>query len=456
MLSRGLAFLLGVRFDMEPLFYFIQHIDVLLLREDLLRSLWLLHGQPPLYNLYLGIGARLPRGVDFLYYRYSYLAMGAFSASCVWILARDMNIHRAGRIVVTALWILSPVAIIYENFLFYTYPVQALLLASFVCVSTWLRTSRLRWAMAACGMWSVIVLSRTLFHPLWYVAMTGLLVVLSAKRKPAAIMGGAFLLPVLLWCLKNALVFGFFGTGSWLGMSLARGTVMELDPAERVALVESGDLSPASLVQPLAPQRLYEQVLPPRDPWGHPLLDDEVKSDGHTNNNTLVHLEASRLHRDDALYIIRTHPTLYLQTVFNAWQRFFLSGSDWRVYVINGNQPAIKWWDSVYRFVVFGEYALLFGNESPKRAQTCWLLVATWLLSFIVAGRAGWQLQRGTANHATRLQLVLGMTVAYTLIVPNLVEVGENFRFRYLADPLVYVLIATACVSVRSKADNPL
>ena len=32
--------------------------------------------------------------------------------------------------------------------------------------------------------------------------------------------------------------------------------------------------------------------------------------------------------------------------------------------------------------------------------------------------------------------------MAYVLVMPNLVEVGENFRFRFLADPLVYTMIA--------------
>lgn len=59
LLSRLGSYLAGVRFDMTPLEEFWQYLDVNLLRSRLLESLWYLHSQPPLYNLYLGLVLKL-------------------------------------------------------------------------------------------------------------------------------------------------------------------------------------------------------------------------------------------------------------------------------------------------------------------------------------------------------------------------------------------------------------
>src|SRR6185503_21391898 len=53
--SRFVYFRAGVRFNARTLHWLFQYIEVDLLRHDLVRSLWYLHAQPPLFNLYLGL-----------------------------------------------------------------------------------------------------------------------------------------------------------------------------------------------------------------------------------------------------------------------------------------------------------------------------------------------------------------------------------------------------------------
>jgi hypothetical protein len=53
--SRAAAYAAGVRFDSSPLAFCWQLVDPDLLRTRLLESLFYLHGQPPLFNLYLGV-----------------------------------------------------------------------------------------------------------------------------------------------------------------------------------------------------------------------------------------------------------------------------------------------------------------------------------------------------------------------------------------------------------------
>jgi hypothetical protein len=53
--SRIAAYAAGIRFDADPLTWYWQYIDTVLLKERLLESLYYLHSQPPLFNLLLGV-----------------------------------------------------------------------------------------------------------------------------------------------------------------------------------------------------------------------------------------------------------------------------------------------------------------------------------------------------------------------------------------------------------------
>jgi len=56
--SHMLYWWLGMRFDASPLFGYMQFIDVGLLANRLLESLWYYHANPPLLNLFAGVRLR--------------------------------------------------------------------------------------------------------------------------------------------------------------------------------------------------------------------------------------------------------------------------------------------------------------------------------------------------------------------------------------------------------------
>src|SRR5688572_16927100 len=58
--SRVAYAIAGVRFSTEPLESTVQLVDLSLLEDDLWRSIWHLHTQPPLYNAFVGVLMQLP------------------------------------------------------------------------------------------------------------------------------------------------------------------------------------------------------------------------------------------------------------------------------------------------------------------------------------------------------------------------------------------------------------
>src|SRR5216117_828059 len=73
-------FYLNVRFDADPLDYFLQFADPQLLKDDLIRSIFYMHGQPPLFNLFLGLVLKLFPETYALLFHLVYLTLGLLFA----------------------------------------------------------------------------------------------------------------------------------------------------------------------------------------------------------------------------------------------------------------------------------------------------------------------------------------------------------------------------------------
>src|SRR3990172_8734079 len=124
-LSRLYAYRAGVRFDVTPLFGFAQIIDPALLRYDLLRSLWHLHSQPPAFNLYVGTVLKLWSHP--LAFALSYQWLGLLMNFSLYVILRKLGVGVVLCFALTLLFMFSPSSVLYENWLFYNYPVTAFL-----------------------------------------------------------------------------------------------------------------------------------------------------------------------------------------------------------------------------------------------------------------------------------------------------------------------------------------
>ena len=106
--SRALYALLGVQFDATTLPGYMQFIDVTLLRERLLESLWYYHAHPPLLNLFAGIGLKLGGDNADVWFALAFHALGLAMALAVYILTLRLSGARSAAIVATGLLVFSP------------------------------------------------------------------------------------------------------------------------------------------------------------------------------------------------------------------------------------------------------------------------------------------------------------------------------------------------------------
>jgi hypothetical protein len=217
-------------------------------------------------------------------------------------------------------------------------------------------------------------------------------------------------------------------------MGLARVAVNGLSLAERRNLVEAGKLHPVSLVPPLAPLHRYEAVgIVPDRPTGTPLLDEPSTSDGQRNLESRTYIRISRLYWDDDLWIIRHRPGAYVRAVGDGFETFFTSPTV--AWSGQGNQAEIRDYDHWVTRLVYGR---LGSGEVGLFIVAAYVLAVGFGLTHTV------RRLRHDAPPSTVAIAVATLTIVYVTLVGNFSEVGENFRFRLVVDPLAVALCAAA------------
>lgn len=447
--SRVFYFLQGIRFDVAPLDYYMQFIDSLLLRTRFLESVYYLHSQPPLFNLFLGGILHLFPNHYSLAFHILYLGMGLVFAVSMLALSTRLGVHPWVGFGLALLFVVSPPAILYENWLYYTYPIATLLCLSGLFLSNFLRKGRWRDASIFFGLLALIVLTWGLFHIAWLLLPIALLLFLGPNRRVALVSFSIPFVVCLALYLKNFVVFGTFGSSSWIGMSLARVTIGVLPKEEVRALVSDGTISGLAVIAPYSPLEAYRSVaeLPATERTGIPLLDQEMKSTGFVNYHNLRYVAISEQYRRDALRVIRARARVLLLSLRESVYHFSRPASEY--VFLDANAAKIPMIDRFFDIFVYGQFRErdLAGTTGPLKRQILeggWFIIAAYVVAYVGGGALLWRRvrTRKLRNPSTVTLLFLWSTVIYVTAVGTILEIGENNRFRFVIDPFVLAIVA--------------
>ncbi len=454
--SRALFHHAGIRFDASPLSWYWQYLDPELLRHDLLESVWYQHFQPPLFNLYLGVLLKLAGDAFPAWAWTTYLGMGLVLHLGMYGLLARLGLPVPAAVAATAIFLCSPASILYENWLFYTYPVAALLVVVALGAHRLLARPTVWNAALVAGAMATAVLTRSALHTAWYVALALLLLALLRFHERARLPFLAFLLLVLLFQVKNQLLFGTPSLSTWFGMNAAKIATWPAPAPVKRALVARGEVSPLVFIYPFSPLDRYPPALRRQGleelPAAVPALTAERRSTGATNYNNIAYIPIARAYLGDALVMLRERPDVYRSMVGLAWLLSFQSPT--QTWALDGNRARIAAWDRLYDGTLYGapgafRTAAAGARDDPLRhlvlhVEVGWVLLLGVGLAFgLVAGLRATAGGRGDVAVGGTL-LLMALTVGYLLVVGNLLELGENNRFRMMSDPLVFVLAAAA------------
>jgi hypothetical protein len=439
-----------------------QILDIEALADDPLGSVWYLHTQPPGYNLLVGVAAWLPVPLVGTLYAIDIVALAGIGLLLQSILVR-WGVRPIAAALVAALAILNPSLLSTMAMASYEVPVCLLIVGALAAAQRYLETPRTGWLVATSALLTAGALTRSLLHPVWVVAVLAVLAVARPPARRAALVSA--LIPLVLvggWMLKNQVVFGTPTMSSWLGFNMQRGVTAPMDADLVQADVTGGAVSELARERPWGPLASYERWIGECTPHDHPVTaDTDKESAGVTtaNYNHECYLPAYREAQRNAVTLIRRHPAEYAADRVTALKLSF-------VHSTTLHSGRTTWLDTAYRPLLLSvdhdiaqeDWNLpLFGEPRPfpvtislTFAALCAFVVGRGVVAVVRLVRRGWRDRAGWPPPEVLWVLAAG-TVAVVVLGGDLVEIGENTRFRSTVDPLLIALPLGASVLLAQR-----
>ena len=447
--SRALYAAAGIEFVSQVLNDFWQYVDPVLLESDLLRSLFYLHSQPPGFNLFLGVGLKLcgPDGAH-AFYQICFLLLGLGTYLCMFHLLVRFGFRCAPATVLTVLFMINPTSVIYENWLFYTFPVAGLLTISTFFLGAFLKRRSLGAGSIFFLLAAIVGLSRSVFHLAWFFLIFVLVLALGQqlRRKTAIAAGFAFVLIFSVY-LKNYVVFGTFSVSSWGWLSISKLAIDPMPRGVKAELIDSNRLASVAAVKAFASPSTLSNFLPIPQETGVAALD-EMHKQGRENvpnfNHSLI-LAHSRVRMRDVLYCLRTYPRIYLNSVEDNFWTFLLPPLDNYGFLAR-NSTKIPSLVGFFDVFFYGQVAEPSDSmrASPAKSRPGYTVLGGLLLALLGTIRTLRRVVqnefKATANEV--LLLYVGFTALWVSVAAILLEMGEGHRMRVMVEPLLFLLVA--------------
>lgn len=450
----GLA---GVRFDVRFADAAMQLLDRDILADNPVTAAWYLHIQPPLFNFAVGVVLRLFGDSAGLAFQVLYLGLTVAFAINLLELLCGFGLARRWATAIVAVVVLSPSIVQFENLLFYTHVEMTLFVVAARALQRWaLDRSNTRALAAFSACLTALALGRALYHPVWFVGLGAALLIASPALRRRALML-AVLVPLLAGLsvgVKNYAMFGWFTTSSIEGSNWHRMTY-PLPPERGPEMVADGDLSPMALDWRLCPFAIDEY--PDEGPSAaHPALDrwqrEPVDSIINLNHRSVVPCE--RQLRADAFTVIREIPGVYLHKVGIAFEMVgYPATPDLRVR--SDTQDALAGPARIEAFLL----GSLRGKPSDMEESTYhwqpahveWVILLAAPATLIGLVLMMFRRRDPQAVVAAFMACVL----ASSTILAQFLEVGENSRFRFTADPVLLAGAVLLVMAWRRRRDTP-
>lgn len=437
----------GVRFDATTVETFWQILDPTLLKEHLLQSIWYLHGQPPLYNLLLGVDLKV-FGPHFATVAHgAQVAIGVAIGISLYVLLFVNGVSRWWAAAVASLLVVSPAMLIYENWLFYEYLVAVLLLLTTLAFVGFQRRPTTGRSFAIFAALAVLCYVRSSFQIVLLLAVLGLMLILFPEQRRIILIGAAipFVLVVGLY-LKNWALFGTPSTSSWTGMNLMQVALNGLSDHDRQVLGGRRVLSPVSLAGTFQPLAAYQGLLPAARPRGIPVLDETTKpASGAPNLNNIEYVAISQRQLHDFLRLLVNDPAPYLDGVGTGLE---LAGTPSDEYWdADTNRAHIATWAHVFDTGVLWQPRLYAADGQTY--GTAWGIVVGYLAALIFGAVEFVRAIRRRGGSATLA--FVWLLLAYVAFVVTFGEVAENQRIRFSVDPLAIILVSALGARVVSR-----
>jgi hypothetical protein len=467
-------YLAGVRLDTRALtgqVDYLQLLDLHQLDHHLVRSIWYLQSQPPLFNLFTGLLLHLPQGAVGPLLVCLTLLLGLTMAVSCYLLCLELHLPQWLAVTLTFLVIADPANLLYANWYFYSFPTATAMMFGALTLARYIRTRSWPWGIAAFTTLAVIVLLNSTFQWVWMLLVIAPVVLVGRRYwRPVVVL--AFV-PVLLvggWYLKNAVLFGTYTTSSWFGMNLANVSLFHAPRGELDTLLKEHRVSSLAKMKTFQALSAYARAVPQHRGAGTDVADQPSKSDGMQNLNDREYIVVADQYLRDDLTYIAADPAGYLHSVAQASAVFFRPQQ--QTFLLWSNARRISGYVALYDHVVNWQLhttdyssitlpvdttsiVLPTGHLSPDSWSTMAISsVVIYAIVLLATPLTVWR-RRRDAPFAVTLSFIW-ISVVYVFLVTNLGDFGENMRFRYDVGALPMIAAAALIVAALARRGPPV
>ncbi len=448
--SRIVIYLSGISFDANNIINGTwQVIDTELLKHRLAESLWYLHSQPPLYNLYIGLVLKLFPESYSLFFHSNFLILALVTHVTLFIVMRQLGIRSIIAFILTTLLMISPTMILYENWLSYTHVVIALLTFSIFFLLRFLRTEKMLDGFVFFLLLTIIILTRSMYHIVWFTVLFIMLFIFRHTLRRKIILSAVlpFLIVFALF-FKNYILFNTFSTSSWMGMSLYEISLSRMDKKKLEPLIASGEVSPIVMVPAFWSLDHYSKFVTKENPYSNIRVLTDSLNTRQANYHNYHYLEVSELYKESAVKVIKHYPLDYLKNVAMSFGYYFYPASNYPM--LKKNSDKIFWYNKIYNHLVLWT---IYNPEEiertpPFKIEYALSLSLLIILSFTACSILGirhlWKYYKTngfTFDQSTIVIIYLALTILYTMVIGNFFEQGENMRFRFQTSTMCIILV---------------
>ena len=434
LISRVIMVLSGFRIHVD--YEYMHFHDINLLQNNFWESIFYTHSFTPWINMFSGFVFLFPEYLHSFIYQASFYGLSITALLMFSKLLKRLHISDKLTLAVVIFFSLTPPYIYFEHFYIYTFPAMAILLISAESLMKAIDNDSFKsWLIFF--VWCVLLsFVRTTFHMVWLIAVLGGVLLVQKKVNYKTIY--AFLVPtsvLLLWYIKNLIIFGFFGISSWGGFNLSYITVRQLDNEEKTTLINDGIMSPIIKISVHNSVDAYGIYVDIKEKTGIEVLDAIERSNGQPNYNHNKFAELSKLKMKDNISYLKLYPKEYVLSVMKGFLKFFRATSTWHPHDESASphlalRSKIGTWENIYNSI--------FHSLPLKRIglYSFFILLFAWLLIRYLAAIFRWK----SFSNSEKLIAFMFMNVFFVSIFSCLIITSELARYRFMIEPFIWIL----------------
>jgi hypothetical protein len=461
--SRIAAAAAGVRFDDGLLHNAFQLLDVRLLRDDPIESIFYLHSQPPLFNAFTAVVLQLPASFVNTTLMLLWHAAGLATALLLYATMRRLGVRPWLAVGLVCGFVVMPETLLTESWFFYS-QLEILLLALMMWALARFATNRtVADGLLFTSSLGALILLRSAFHPLVFVVLVAVVWrELRLDARKVAVVAAVPLILVGAWSAKNVVVFDSWSNSTWTGMNLSYLAHAGVSTRRCRQLVATHVLSPTACVRAFSSPLVFRHSFHDPHRYGVQATDALFKSTGQPNFNASLYIDVGKQYQRDAIDLLRHGGfdaiTRAEAAAYTVWaepaddvlqlrrvRRPVAGYADWfdRLVLL---RPVATGWNNPNRFTAdAGSFPV--GDALGSISYTLLVLFGLAIYGGVTGARSG---RRGAS--ALRCVCVVGLIlVVYSTLVGNALDYRENNRFRFETAPIVLLLGAVGAERVWQK-----